>query len=108
MNNLKILSTKEAPLGYVCSSIPEAVVQSELIRQLRKALQDLPAKDHADKLVAFFFTKVNHIRYPIDERLFRQGKENVSPRSCEETLLTSHQPSRPSMRREAKLPRHQC
>lgn len=45
-----------------------------LIRQLRKSLQDLPAKEQADKLVAFFFTKVNHIRYPIDEHLFRQGK----------------------------------
>lgn len=49
-------------------------VTSELIQQLRKALQDLPAKDRADKLVTFFFTKVNHIRYPIDEHLFRQGE----------------------------------
>ncbi|BEI81893.1 hypothetical protein CcaverHIS002_0210530 [Cutaneotrichosporon cavernicola] len=44
---------------------------------LRKALRDLPPKDSADKLVAFFFTKVNPIRYPIDEHLFRQAYEAV-------------------------------
>lgn len=41
--------------------------------QLRDAFQHLPPKPTADKLVAFFFAKVNHVRYPIDERLFRQG-----------------------------------
>jgi hypothetical protein len=49
-------------------------IATELMQQLRRALQDLPAKDRADKLVTFFFTKVNHIRYPIDERLFRRGE----------------------------------
>lgn len=58
--------------GAITVSLPTEFVP-ELTRQLRKALQDLPAKETADKLVAFFFAKVNPIRYPIDERLFRQG-----------------------------------
>ncbi|KLT39784.1 hypothetical protein CC85DRAFT_250611 [Cutaneotrichosporon oleaginosum] len=66
--------------GSVREQLEDFVDESSagtLIYQLRRALQDLPAKDHADKLVAFFFTKVNHIRYPIDERLFRQAFEAV-------------------------------
>ncbi|BEJ12592.1 hypothetical protein CspHIS471_0210520 [Cutaneotrichosporon sp. HIS471] len=55
----------------------ENIVDEGRTVTLQKALRDLPPKDSADRLVAFFFTKVNPIRYPIDEHLFRQAYEAV-------------------------------
>lgn len=42
------------------------------VPQLSKSLDDLPPRQEADELVNFFFDKVNHLRYPIDSRLFRK------------------------------------
>lgn len=34
-------------------------------------MQELPPKHYADKVIDWFFAKLNYTRYPIDERLFR-------------------------------------
>lgn len=36
-------------------------------------MADLPPLPLAEDLVGWFFSKVNYVRYPIDERLFRQS-----------------------------------
>lgn len=46
-----------------CGVSPEKV--HELIREL-------PNEQHANRLLEWFFTKFNHLRYPIDETVFRQ------------------------------------
>lgn len=40
-------------------------------------MNDLPDYALASKLVDWFFAKVNFVRYPIDEKLFRQSFEAV-------------------------------
>ncbi|KAL1413444.1 hypothetical protein Q8F55_001211 [Vanrija albida] len=44
---------------------------------LQKFIQNLPEREYADRLVDFFFKKINYVRYPIDERLFRKAFEAV-------------------------------
>lgn len=39
--------------------------------RVTEIIQDLPPKPFADRLIDWFFAKVNFVRYPIDERLFR-------------------------------------
>lgn len=34
-------------------------------------MQELPPKHFADKIIDWFFSKLNYVRYPIDERSFR-------------------------------------
>ncbi|ORY20832.1 hypothetical protein BCR39DRAFT_554723 [Naematelia encephala] len=45
--------------------------------KVQNLIQDLPAKSFADDLIAWFFSKINYVRYPIDEHLFRQAFEDV-------------------------------
>jgi hypothetical protein len=45
--------------------------------QVQDLVNDLPAYPLATKLVDWFFAKVNFVRYPIDEKLFRQSFEAV-------------------------------
>lgn len=45
--------------------------------QIRDLVDDLPRYDIATKLVDWFFAKINFVRYPIDEKLFRQSFELV-------------------------------
>ncbi|KAK4684431.1 hypothetical protein P7C73_g5751, partial [Tremellales sp. Uapishka_1] len=40
-------------------------------------MRDLPPKDFGERLVAWFFEKVNYVRYPIAEALFRDSFEDV-------------------------------
>jgi hypothetical protein len=35
-------------------------------------MRELPNEAHANRLLEWFFTKFNHLRYPIDESVFRQ------------------------------------
>lgn len=43
-----------------------------LMYQLQELVQELPPKAFADKIIDWFFSKLNYVRYPLDERLFRQ------------------------------------
>lgn len=43
-------------------------------------MQELPPKHFADKIIDWFFSKLNYVRYPIDERSFR---------SCKRCLLST-------------------
>lgn len=47
-------------------------VLDELISQLAELVQELPPKQLADKIINWFFIKLNFARYPIDERSFRE------------------------------------
>ncbi|WVQ69466.1 uncharacterized protein L199_007684 [Kwoniella botswanensis] len=40
-------------------------------------MKDLPPRDLAEKITQWFFDKVNYVRYPIDEHLFRLAFEQV-------------------------------
>lgn len=42
--------------------------------KLQELMQELPPVDFARRLVDWFFDKFNHVRYPIDELLFRKGE----------------------------------
>nr|XP_031857365.1 uncharacterized protein CI109_007229 [Kwoniella shandongensis]KAA5524437.1 hypothetical protein CI109_007229 [Kwoniella shandongensis] len=44
-------------------------------------VQELPPKHFADRIVDWFFSKLNYVRYPIDERLFRASYEDLYNRS---------------------------
>ncbi|WOO77154.1 putative transcriptional regulatory protein [Vanrija pseudolonga] len=44
---------------------------------LQKFVQNLPDREAADRMIDFFFRKVNYVRYPIDERFFRKAFEAV-------------------------------
>lgn len=43
--------------------------------KVQDLLSELPPRSDTNDLVGWFFTKVNHIRYPISEYLFRQNLE---------------------------------
>ncbi|WWC59664.1 uncharacterized protein I303_102226 [Kwoniella dejecticola CBS 10117] len=45
--------------------------------KMTKLLKDLPPRDLAEKITQWFFEKVNYVRYPIDEHLFRIAVESV-------------------------------
>jgi hypothetical protein len=38
---------------------------------VQELVQELPPKHFADKIIDWFFSKLNYVRYPIDERSFR-------------------------------------
>ncbi|WRT64595.1 uncharacterized protein IL334_001528 [Kwoniella shivajii] len=40
-------------------------------------MRDLPPRDLADKIIQWYFEKVNYVRYPIDQHLFRLAYEQV-------------------------------
>jgi hypothetical protein len=39
--------------------------------QVAELVQELPPKPFADRVIDWFFSGLNYVRYPIDERLFR-------------------------------------
>ena len=39
--------------------------------QIAELVQELPPKYFADRIVDEFFSQMNYVRYPIDEKLFR-------------------------------------
>lgn len=39
--------------------------------KVQELIQELPPKPFADRLIDWFFSNLNLVRYPIDERLFR-------------------------------------
>jgi hypothetical protein len=39
--------------------------------KVQELVQELPPKHFADKIIDWFFSKLNYVRYPIDERSFR-------------------------------------
>ena len=47
--------------------------------KVQELIQELPPKPFADRLIDWFFSNLNLVRYPIDERLFRICK---SSRDC--------------------------
>nr|XP_019008291.1 uncharacterized protein I206_06846 [Kwoniella pini CBS 10737]OCF47072.1 hypothetical protein I206_06846 [Kwoniella pini CBS 10737] len=49
--------------------------------KMTKLLKDLPPRDLAEKITQWFFDKVNYVRYPIDEHLFRIAIESVYTRN---------------------------
>jgi len=42
-------------------------------------MNELPNEEHANRLLEWFFTKFNYVRYPIDEHLFRKCKRLYCP-----------------------------
>jgi hypothetical protein len=55
-----------------------ASLNASLTFQLQELVQELPPKAFADKIIDWFFSKLNYVRYPIDERLFRQCESGSS------------------------------
>ncbi|WVQ83484.1 hypothetical protein IAT38_005625 [Cryptococcus sp. DSM 104549] len=49
--------------------------------KIAELVQELPPKHFADRIIDWFFHKLNFIRYPIDERLFRASYEDLYNRS---------------------------
>ncbi|ODN87089.1 hypothetical protein L198_07091 [Cryptococcus wingfieldii CBS 7118] len=45
--------------------------------KIAELVQELPPKPFADKIIDWFFEKLNFIRYPIDERLFRASYDDL-------------------------------
>ncbi|ORY27664.1 fungal-specific transcription factor domain-domain-containing protein [Naematelia encephala] len=45
--------------------------------KVAELVQELPPKAFADRILDWFFAKINYIRYPIDERLFRASYEDL-------------------------------
>ncbi|WVN87249.1 uncharacterized protein L203_102426 [Cryptococcus depauperatus CBS 7841] len=45
--------------------------------KIAELVQELPPKPFADKIIDWFFAKLNFIRYPIDEKLFRISYEDL-------------------------------
>ena len=41
--------------------------------KVHELIRELPNEEHANRLLDWFFSKVNYVRYPIDEHLFRKG-----------------------------------
>jgi hypothetical protein len=52
-------------------------------------IQELPPKSFADRVVDFFFSKINYTRYPIDERTFRicQSSDPMTSAAAVLTIL---------------------
>ena len=51
--------------------IPYPDLRAETGIQVAELVHELPPKSFADRIVDEFFSKMNYVRYPIDERLFR-------------------------------------
>ncbi|OCF78216.1 hypothetical protein I204_00153 [Kwoniella mangroviensis CBS 8886] len=49
--------------------------------KVAELVQELPPKHFADRIVDWFFDKLNFVRYPIDERSFRASYEDLYNRS---------------------------
>ncbi|KAK8861265.1 hypothetical protein IAR55_002084 [Kwoniella newhampshirensis] len=49
--------------------------------KVAELVQELPPKHFADRIVDWFFSKLNYVRYPIDERLFRASYEDLYNKS---------------------------
>lgn len=49
--------------------------------KIAELVQELPPKPFADRIIDWFFAKLNFIRYPIDERLFRASYEDLYNKS---------------------------
>ncbi|WWC59894.1 uncharacterized protein I303_102456 [Kwoniella dejecticola CBS 10117] len=49
--------------------------------KVAELLQELPPKHFADRVVDWFFDKLNFVRYPIDERSFRASYEDLYNKS---------------------------
>ncbi|WVQ94574.1 hypothetical protein IAU59_001654 [Kwoniella sp. CBS 9459] len=49
--------------------------------KVAELVQELPPKHFADRIVDWFFAKLNFVRYPIDERSFRASYEDLYNRS---------------------------
>ncbi|EKD03909.1 hypothetical protein A1Q2_01922 [Trichosporon asahii var. asahii CBS 8904] len=45
--------------------------------KVQELIQELPPKPFADRLIDWFFSNLNLVRYPIDERLFRISYEDL-------------------------------
>ena len=71
--------TTSATVPRLWSSATKGMLQTPSLGswQVRDLMNDLPDYKLASKLVDWFFTKVNFVRYPIDETLFRQSFEAV-------------------------------
>lgn len=62
-------------------------------------MQELPPKPFADRVIDWFFSGLNYVRYPIDERLFRICKYRGRTRadiSAYEDLYNKHTAVDPS------------
>ncbi|WVF67048.1 hypothetical protein IAT40_001791 [Kwoniella sp. CBS 6097] len=49
--------------------------------KVAELVQELPPKHFADRIVDWFFSKLNFVRYPIDERSFRASYEDLYNKS---------------------------
>lgn len=49
--------------------------------KIAELVQELPPKPFADRIIDWFFAKLNFIRYPIDERMFRASYEDLYNKS---------------------------
>ncbi|KAK4688108.1 hypothetical protein P7C73_g1993, partial [Tremellales sp. Uapishka_1] len=49
--------------------------------KLAELVQELPPKPFADRIIDYFFSKLNIVRYPIDERMFRIVYEDLYTKS---------------------------
>ena len=58
------------------SVVPRMISVDALTDQVQEIVQELPPKPFADRVINWFFSKLNYIRYPIDERLFRTGQSS--------------------------------
>lgn len=45
--------------------------------KVQELVQELPPKHFADKIIDWFFSKLNYVRYPIDERSFRSCQSDI-------------------------------
>lgn len=75
--NIK-LDIHGTPAENLSKLITECGVSPHKVAEL---VQELPPKHFADKVIDWFFTKINYTRYPIDERLFRICEAAVPPQS---------------------------
>lgn len=76
-------SSEPVPLGLDYHGTPAEQLQNLFHEcgvspdKLQELMQDLPPVDFARSLVDWFFEKFNHVRYPIDELLFRKGTSDI-------------------------------
>lgn len=61
-------------------------------------MRELPNEEHANRLLDWFFSKVNYVRYPIDEYMFRKcawqaGRAVANFSVCGAVPIKKHQPS---------------
>lgn len=72
-------STDPVPLGLDYHGTPAEQLQRLFTdcgvspHKIQDLIAELPPRSDANDLIDWFFTKINHVRYPISEFLFRQS-----------------------------------